>query len=704
MTSTSGDKLDPAGLLAKVALSAIILAALDLGSLLTLFSSPFGSCATAVHFVLVSTGILTCTFLALAAAMAAGNWLLSRFKAGRLTGCVIAGILLAAVTAALNWTRLQHKLWFIALLIPAAFVLGFALRRTRYRRPGSRAGAALSAGWCALAVLLFLADALALRGLYFRQHLTVGLYTWLVLLTGVNGLSGPALSKSRALTLLRSRRRQDYGGQASCGGLSAARVGLLVLAGFCVIVMWATPGDAVSENMRYLSFQSSTSTREALHIFSRVTDVDMDGYAGLLGAGDCDQLDASIHPGAVEFPGDGIDQNCLGGDLTKRHKTTLRQLMAVETASRFPPVKNVVLLSVDALRYDRVVGDKANPVFSRVASRGVVFSRAYCLFPGTILSMYAAMTSKYPLNVRLSKYHNFELPSEDRAATLFEVLTEQGIATRGIVFHQTMDKHLGITRGMQEVWVAGSSGEEVTTDRTVEQALAFLRDPGDERFLLWIHFYDPHAPYMADDGSPGSGSPEEAYDREVQRAAAGLDKVLGELDRRGLMNETAILFFADHGEELGDHGAAYHGQTLYDECLRIPLVFILPGQRPRIEETAVSFLDLAPTVLDLMGLSAFVPREWEGRSLTGLISGESAGSSRPVFIEVFQPDRTNQLYGIVDWPWKFIYRQDNHFFELYNLQEDPGEGTNVYDTQPEVAARLSTLLDMHLSFDSTKQP
>jgi arylsulfatase A-like enzyme len=441
---------------------------------------------------------------------------------------------------------------------------------------------------------------------------------------------------------------------------------------------------------RLLVAHTSTATREAWHLLAAATDFDLDGTSGLLGAGDCAPFEASVGPGQRELPADGIDQNCLAGDPSFPQPGTGDKRFAPRLRPKALPVRNLVLLSLDALRYDRVDSDKANPYLALLAARGLLFERAYCPFPGTILSLYSAMTSTYPSTVRLSRFYNFEVPADKRGTTLFEAVGDAGVRTEGLVFHQTLEPRFGTTRGMDRVWTAGSSGAEISTDRTVEQALSFLAGIGQERFLLWVHFYDPHAPYEVE--GEAELEPESRYDREVARAAAGVEAMMEELAGRDLLRNTAVLFFADHGEEFGDHGAAFHGQTLYDEAVRVPLLLVAPGLAAGRVSSPVSLLDLPPTAMELLGLDAHIPDGWVGRSLLEAPAG-------PVFVEVFQPGGTQRLHGVLRWPWKLIYRQDSNLFELYDLANDPTERMNLYDPVPDVAADLASLLDSHLAFD-----
>ena len=231
--------------------------------------------------------------------------------------------------------------------------------------------------------------------------------------------------------------------------------------------------------------------------------------------------------------------------------------------------------------------------------------------------------------------------------------------------------------------------------------MAFLDQAKGERFFLWLHYFDPHAPYEVLEGESATPGALGRYDAEVARAAQEVDRFLNALIDRGLSENTAVIIAADHGEEFGDHGATHHGQALYEESTHIPLLFILPSGASRVVSTPVSLLDLAPTILDLFGLEGTTPDSWKGRTLAPHIMGQKVLRPFPVYLEAYRPGGEQRSYGLVVENHKFLYRPALALFELYDPKSDAGESRNLagLPAGEAVEPTLRGLLDLHLAVD-----
>ena len=145
----------------------------------------------------------------------------------------------------------------------------------------------------------------------------------------------------------------------------------------------------------------------------------------------------------------------------------------------------------------------------------------------------------------------------------------------------------------------------------------------------------------------------------------------------GLAKRTAVVIMADHGEAWGEHKSFFHGQDLFDEQLRIPLIIAVPGREPVTSEEAVAAYDVGPTLVDLVG--APIPRSFRGRSLLPVMAGEKL-PRRPLFSELLPATAwPHHAAMIVDDDKKLIHRVSERRFELYDLAKDPGEKHNLLE-------------------------
>jgi arylsulfatase A-like enzyme len=203
------------------------------------------------------------------------------------------------------------------------------------------------------------------------------------------------------------------------------------------------------------------------------------------------------------------------------------------------------------------------------------------------------------------------------------------------------------------------------------------------------------------------------YDSSIRALDAELARLFERLAGAGLDGKTAVVFLSDHGEEFHDHGRMWHGQNIYGEMVRVPLVVRWPGRVPagRVVDEAVQLIDVMPTLLDVSRLSD--PQGLQGQSLVPLLQttrGDTNGGAppadgwrrRPAIIEkqpMGQPGHPNatESYAIVDGGWKLIHNRvrppELPEFELFDVARDPLDQVNVADRHPDVVQRLAKTLD-----------
>jgi Flp pilus assembly protein TadD len=226
----------------------------------------------------------------------------------------------------------------------------------------------------------------------------------------------------------------------------------------------------------------------------------------------------------------------------------------------------------------------------------------------------------------------------------------------------------------------------------VDEALDWVNGVGNRKLFLWVHLFEPHAPYEPDAArGPDGGAmpPGLRYDDEIARADVEIGRLLAGLGAR--ISTALVVVAGDHGEAFGEHGEITHSIFLYDTTLRVPLIMAGPGinPAPSAPETDVSLVDVLPTVIDALGLPR---RDVDGVSLLPLVRGEAI-SARDLYAETFAPLLDfgwSSLRSVRSGSWKYIAAPSP---ELYDLSSDPGEDHSLGTVQErrvgDMAARVA---------------
>src|SRR5262249_20606833 len=154
-------------------------------------------------------------------------------------------------------------------------------------------------------------------------------------------------------------------------------------------------------------------------------------------------------------------------------------------------------------------------------------------------------------------------------------------------------------------------------DALVDVAIPWLEKHGEGPLFLFLHFMDAHYPY---DAAGAEGAPFEAYLREVALCDAAIGRLIDALKTEHMWSRTALIVASDHGEAFGQHDTPYHGLTLYEELVRVPIVVRVPGDTRRTVDAPVSLIDVGPTILDLFRQRT--PGAFMGQSLVPFLRGE----------------------------------------------------------------------------------
>lgn len=361
---------------------------------------------------------------------------------------------------------------------------------------------------------------------------------------------------------------------------------------------------------------------------------------------------------------------------------------------------NVLLITMDTTRADRLgcygYANAATPSVDMLARKGVRFENAFAAAPLTLPSHATIFTGLYPPEHGLRLNGQYAL--DESIPTLAGILSEQGFRTAAFVAAFVLDSKFGLNHGF-EVYsqdLTGTARPTINLDRyrpgnrVADDALSWLVKHHHERFFCWVHFFDPHDPYNAHEDLFGNAFAH-PYDAEIAFMDRQIGRLLNFLKEQGLEKNTLVIAVGDHGEGLGEHGEETHGIMAYNTTMHVPLIFSCPKQikqGTRISAT-VSLVDLVPTILEFLRLDADIIGH--GRSLLPGLKGRHMDSAT-VYGETLVPYSD---YGwapiktITSPEWKYIHTSRS---ELYRIDKDPHETSNVAADLPEKVRELSDFL------------
>jgi len=383
---------------------------------------------------------------------------------------------------------------------------------------------------------------------------------------------------------------------------------------------------------------------------------------------------------------------------------------------------NVVLVTIDTLRADHLgtygYKRRTSPRIDALAREGTVFDAAYTYWPKTRGSFVMIHTGRRPSQNGYGPNHPVLLGFNP---TIAEVLQKAGYATAAFVDNPNVAAQYGYSKGFdtyRQTWEEKDLVTEMDRARAItESAVKYIGEASAAKpFFLWLHYVNPHAPYtppapfdtafLDAEAASGPRLPVVAafhggiprqwavggqdrrnyyvaqYDGEIAAADQEVGRVLSALEASPLAPRTAVVLTSDHGESLGEHDYYFdHGEDLFDPCLAIPLIVVVPGApRERRSASLASTLDLLPTILDAAKVS--YPPDLAGTSLLPEVvsRGGSARSSPRLYAQ-----NERGLTGAFDRRFKAVAAQGDsgQRFALYDREGDPGETRDVSGTLPE---------------------
>jgi arylsulfatase A-like enzyme/Flp pilus assembly protein TadD len=327
------------------------------------------------------------------------------------------------------------------------------------------------------------------------------------------------------------------------------------------------------------------------------------------------------------------------------------------------PRPSVLLVTLDTTRADAIGPDADGvdtPAFNSLAARGLRFRHAYATAPETLPSHASMMTGLYPAGHGVHENGRTVPASHPLAA---ERLKAGGYRTAAFVSAFVLARRFGLARGfdLYDDGLADGAQERTARD-TTDRALTFLSSSSAQPLFLWVHYFDPHAPY-----EPPEPFAKQFAQRPYHGEVAAMDRELGRLVQafeRHAPGPTAIVVAGDHGEGLGEHGELLHGHLLYQSTVRVPMTIVGPGVAPGVVDSPVSARRVFHTVLDLAGIDPAGSLRRQPPSEVVL------GEAMKPFLEYGWQPQVMAVEGSL----KVISAGTN---EVYDLAADPDERKNL---------------------------
>lgn len=335
---------------------------------------------------------------------------------------------------------------------------------------------------------------------------------------------------------------------------------------------------------------------------------------------------------------------------------------------------NLLLITIDTLRADRLGcygrKDARTPNLDALAQKSLLFEIAVSQAPLTLPSHTSLLTGKYPYQHGVRDNAGRLSESE---VTLSEILKENGYHTYAAIGGFPLDHRFGLNQGFDiyndELPHQRHRPLDFGSERPADAVVAAVENLKIAApYFLWVHFYDPHAPYLHG-----------GYEGEI----AFVDSQIGKLLARLPLQNTIIAVAGDHGESLGEHKEWTHRIFIYDSTLRVPFFIVVPGAKPERIRQQARLIDFAPTVLSLMQIKTTA-------QMNGVVLPSK--TQQPAIVESMFPSLQlgwSALIGVRTDEWKFIEAPRP---ELYDLKNDPLETSNLYSRNMDTAERLRALL------------
>ena len=384
---------------------------------------------------------------------------------------------------------------------------------------------------------------------------------------------------------------------------------------------------------------------------------------------------------------------------------------------------NILLLGIDTLRADHLgcygyVRD-TSPVIDRLAKEGILFKNAFAPAIPTHPGWTSILTGAHPLKHKIVTHVGDVQLSKD-IPLISEILRSRGYETAAVdnMFLKYGHFYNWFTRGFKEYMHPGAipapeAGLKVKGEAVNDMALKWLKKwvekPIRRPFFLFLHYWDPHAPYKPPPPYDTKfwkveKEPDESrdyivsqYDGEISYVDELIGQLIDFLDSRNILDDTLIIVTSDHGEDLKEHTDTWGHKGLFDNVTHVPLIFRYPRRLPEgmVIDALVQHIDIVPTILDLVGVEK--PQSVQGKPLIPLIDSEETRLYSEIILMENSQEKARALRTE---RWKLIVSLEKDFenrppgwLRLYNLEKDPNETVNLALHEQRLAKELEQKLN-----------
>ncbi|HJZ13036.1 MAG TPA: sulfatase-like hydrolase/transferase [Acidobacteriota bacterium] len=367
---------------------------------------------------------------------------------------------------------------------------------------------------------------------------------------------------------------------------------------------------------------------------------------------------------------------------------------------------NILLVTIDTLRADHLPAYGytriRTPHLDKLADQSLIFEDAISQVPMTLPAHVSLLTGLLPMTHGVRDNSGFILDS--KARTLTEILKDNGYQTAAFVSAFVLDSQFGIDQGfdlysdsftLAQGQVSNTDVHRIAEETQIE-VNAWLQQNYRQKFFLWVHYYDPHDPYRPPEPflTEYKSSP---YDGEIAYTDHVFGDLMAKLDQLELPDNTIVVVTGDHGEGLGEHKEQTHSLFIYNATQHVPLMIRLPNGEGRRIPGIVSHIDVAPTILEWIGIHP--DATMQGKSLIPLIL-EKEKTSRIAYSESISAEvhyGWSPLMGITTADYKYIGAPAP---ELYDRRTDNKETLNLMRQEPEIGNQLQKQLQTFLHLTS----